>query len=268
MKKFNLYPLDTKTPFGRGYLLIVGCFLLSCTPVTKKTEPSKNYKVYEGNELIDKIAQSAKLNKADAEKQMLNKLQKMSKEIKVENIGVSPACTKPNVGGSCGKIYKAGIEYYYPHFNGRLKERYGFSITIDEYVELCKKDIELIYVLSPNKRFGVLKINDVDVWVIRCNAAKQLNTALHQKGTMPLPSRYRKMGISTERFNADLKFALETIEYLKDCFFTLNDKRKFFVEKPGGFPDWMYGAAYSMSAEFRHHFMVRVVKNLYRTERR
>lgn len=31
MKKINLHPLDTKTLFSRGYLLIVGClFVLSC----------------------------------------------------------------------------------------------------------------------------------------------------------------------------------------------------------------------------------------------
>ena len=169
--------------------------------------------------------------------------------------------TNPHVG----KIYKADIEYYYPHFNKRLKERYGLFVTIEEYIELCKKEIELMYILSPNKRFGVLKIKDVDVWVIRCNAGKQLNTALSQKGALPLPLRYRKVGVTTERFNTDLKLAIERIEYLKDCFFALNDKRKFFVEKPGGFPDWMYRAAYSMALEFKTHVMLRVVRNLYRT---
>lgn len=172
---------------------------------------------------------------------------------------------KQTVGGSCGKVKKAGIEYYYPHFNERLKARYGFEITIEQYSELCKKDIELIYVLSPNKRFGVLRITDVDVWVIRCNAGKQLNTALSHTGTMPLPSRFRKMGISTKQFNEDLKIALDKISYLKDSFIEMGrNQRDFFVNKPGGYPGWMYGAAYSLSADFRHHFMVRVVRNLYR----
>jgi hypothetical protein len=66
MKKINLHPLDTKTPFSRGYLLMVGClFVLSCQESKPSVNKIKSHKVYEGNQLIDKIAQSAKLSKAD-----------------------------------------------------------------------------------------------------------------------------------------------------------------------------------------------------------
>jgi uncharacterized protein YceK len=47
-------------------ILIITIAFCGCSHPVKKTEPLKKYKVQEGNELIDKIAQSAKLSKADA----------------------------------------------------------------------------------------------------------------------------------------------------------------------------------------------------------
>jgi hypothetical protein len=161
------------------------------------------------------------------------------------------------------EIVRRSIEYYFPHFSGRLLERYGIDITIDEYKRLCEEPIELLYVLTPNKRFGRLKIKGVDVLVVRCNASKLLNTALTINGTLPVPRRYRKSGISPEQFSDDLRDALSKIDHLRQCFNEM-DKRDFFVNKPCDYPNWMYGAAYSKEREFNHHFLVRVVRNLYR----
>lgn len=158
------------------------------------------------------------------------------------------------------------IAYYYPHFNERLIERYGFDISLDEYLELNNQELDLLYILTPNKRVGKINFKGRDILVVKCLASKCLNTCLINDGLLPVPRTYKKRGITQQQFKIDLEIALEKIDVLVDIFRRV-DKRDFFVNKPLGYPDWMYSAAYhKIEGNENHlkHFLLRVVRNLYR----
>jgi hypothetical protein len=123
------------------------------------------------------------------------------------------------------------ISYYYPHFRDRLMERYGLEISLDEYLELNNQPVELLYVLTPNKRLGKVNFNGNDIVVIKCNAGKVLNTCLEAEGQMPVPRRYKKRGITPQQFQKDLEIAFEKIDMLTDIY-KQTQKRDFFVNKP------------------------------------
>lgn len=156
------------------------------------------------------------------------------------------------------------FEYFFNHFKMRLIERYDIDITKEEYIELCKKDIDILYRLSSNKRIGFLKIKEKKVMVIRCNKEKVLNTALLEGGELPIPAAYKREGITREKFNSDLKKALEKIETLKEEMATSKNKKIFFVEKIKHYPLWMIGAA-NAASENKKVIISKIVFSLYNT---
>lgn len=153
--------------------------------------------------------------------------------------------------------------HYFHHFTDRLKRRYQIEITFDEYLDLCNQPIELLYVITPNKRVGYLEIKGKCVMVIRCNASKLLNTCLTEGQPLMTPNRYKNKGVSQERFNNDLQSALAKLETMAQWLRSNPDKRReFFTDNIFNAPNWMYGAAYRKECE-RQHWFSTVIKNLY-----
>lgn len=75
------------------------------------------------------------------------------------------------------KINEFASAYY--HFNDRLNERYGVSISIEEYKELCKTPVHKIEQPTQNKKVGFLNIKGVDVLVVKeVKRNRRLITAL------------------------------------------------------------------------------------------
>lgn len=73
------------------------------------------------------------------------------------------------------------VSSYY-HFNQRLVERYGMSVTIDEYRELCTKQIKTLVNKTGNKSIGIIEIQGVHVLVAKERKRnRRLITALSPK---------------------------------------------------------------------------------------
>jgi len=85
---------------------------------------------------------------------------------------------------SFGKKDYVGSEWLnsYSHFNERLIERYGISITIDEYNLLCNEKLEMSKRIKTNTTVGRLKIKNKEVWVVRRldRCPKRLATCLRK----------------------------------------------------------------------------------------
>lgn len=154
--------------------------------------------------------------------------------------------------------------HYFHHFTDRLKSRYGIEISFDEYIDLCKQDIDLLYVLTPNKRVGYIEIKGKNVMVVRCNAARLLNTCLRKGQPLMTPNRYKNQGISMDQFNNDLNFALLKIEIMAEWISENPGRDKeFFTGNIFNAPSWMYGAAKKKAQNRDHHWFATVIKNLY-----
>lgn len=156
--------------------------------------------------------------------------------------------------------------HYYQHFSDRLKRRYNLEISFDEYIDLCQKDIDLLYVLTPNKRVGYIEIKGKRVMIIRCNASRLLNTCLREGQPLMTPNKYKNRGISQDQFNDDLNFALFKIEIMTEWLReNPNKEREFFTGNIFNCANWMYGAAYKKARDRDHHWFATVIKNLYYT---
>lgn len=154
--------------------------------------------------------------------------------------------------------------HYFHHFADRLERRYDLGITMDEYLELCKQELNLLYVLTPNKRVGYVTFKGKTILVVRCNASRLLNTCLMEGQPLMTPNKYKNRGISQEQFNGDLDAALSKIEIMAGWLRDNPDKKRaFFTEDIFNSPNWMYGAAYRKAGERDYHWLATVIKNLY-----
>jgi hypothetical protein len=154
------------------------------------------------------------------------------------------------------------VDYYYNHFNLRLKERYNLSLTLEEYLEYCNKEIDFIYDISCNKRFGSLKIKGVDTWVIRDNGARLLNTViLIDEQRLPLPIDLRLKGLDGIEFNSLIQNKLKIIDELVSLLTNGMSRRDLFVNRPFNYPKWIYVAAEKKERGFLIFEII--VKNLF-----
>lgn len=160
-------------------------------------------------------------------------------------------------------VIMMGADHYYEHFNLRLLQRYGMNVSKDEYMFLCSCKIHLLYVLTPNKRFGVIRFKGKNILVVKDNASGLLNTALPDDSLSPRPSYIRKMGISTEQFNDDLNEAIYKITELSDLYKRIKDDRYWFMQMPQIHKYWMLSAAKKLAAHHPHETLILIVKNLY-----
>lgn len=140
--------------------------------------------------------------------------------------------------------YSLSVDYYFPHFQQRLKERYNLDITLDEYHELNAQELKIMYKLSANNKLGTLEFKGIEIIVIKYRQPTLLKTALTSKQLMPAPLEAKKRGITRHMFHEDLEILSKEVEKVKQIFIEMNDKRAYFVNKPGGYPDWMYSMAY------------------------
>lgn len=160
--------------------------------------------------------------------------------------------------------YIHDIDYYYQHFAIRLGQRYKMLISLEEYIDLCKQDLDQLYMISHNKRLGYVTLNDKRILVIYCNAAKCINTCLAPGHMFPVPNRFKNKGVDLVMFNADLRLAFEKINicitFLRD---NNGDIRRMYLEKPGNYPVWIYGAAANKFLCKNNGWMAHLVKKLY-----
>jgi len=111
--------------------------------------------------------------------------QKSMSDSAADNLQVSPAIGNTNVIGCFqGLPTKDEIELkqwhqWYTHFNERLQERYGISVSFDEYKLLCRSKVAITKYQSKNKAVGFLNIKGVKVRVAKERHRKRiLSTAL------------------------------------------------------------------------------------------
>lgn len=102
-----------------------------------------------------------------------------------DDMQFSPAIGNTNIIGCfLGLPTKEEIEIkqwqqWYTHFNERLQERYGISVSFDEYKILCRQKVAIIKYQSKNKAIGFLNIKGVKVLVAKERHRKRiLSTAL------------------------------------------------------------------------------------------
>lgn len=161
-------------------------------------------------------------------------------------------------------IIMMGADHYYEHFNLRLLQRYGMNVSKDEYRFLCTCKINLIYVLTPNKRFGVIRFRGQNIFVVKDKASGLLNTALPDDSFFPRPAYVRKLGVSKEQFNEDLNEAIYQITELADLYKRIKDDRYWFMQMPKIKKFWMLSAARRIAVQHPHDHLILIVKNLYK----
>lgn len=160
--------------------------------------------------------------------------------------------------------YVHDIDYYYQHFAIRLGQRYRMLISKEEYTSLCLQNVDQLYIISSNKRLGYVTFKETRVLVIKCNASRCLNTCLDPGQLWPVPNRYKNKGIDTVQFNTDLRQAFGKINmvmrYLAE---NSGDIKKMYLERPGDYPEWVYGAAANKYLVKNNGWMAHLVKKLY-----
>ncbi len=168
------------------------------------------------------------------------------------------------MGKMKSELIRTGAGHYYEHFNLRLLQRYGMNVSKDEYLFLCTCKIHLLYVLTPNKRFGVIRFRGKNIFVVKDNASGLLNTAMpDDENCFPRPTFVRKLGISTEQFNEDLNEAIYKITELADLYKKIKDDRYWFMQMPQIHKYWMLSAAKKIAVQHPHDPLILIVKNLY-----
>jgi hypothetical protein len=155
------------------------------------------------------------------------------------------------------------FEYYSEHFRMRLLQRYNISITAEEYIILCKQKIRVLYPLTVEKRFGILNIKGIDVYIIKNKFVDILNTAiLLENNFYPVPLRLIRQGVSAEDFTNTLNDALNLIKSMSKVLATMT-KRDFFINQPGGYEFWIYSAAYNINRPNITFTWTNIIDNLY-----
>lgn len=138
------------------------------------------------------------------------------------------------------------VDYHFPHFRDRLKERYNLDISLEEYLALNEEPVLPIYYISCQNKIGTVSFKGVELVVIKYMNPKVLKTVLLKDREYPMPKIIKEAGFTKEQFHAGLKAVIKEIEDVKEIFLTKTAK-EIYMTRPGDYPIWLYGNAHFLA---------------------